>query len=81
MLCKYKHVFGKEKEGVHSIRVFNIAVMDVIFTILAGMGLSAIFHWNLLYTLITLFVVAIIFHRLFCVNTTVNKLIFGDVSS
>ena len=32
--CKYKDSLGKPKTGLHRYRVFNIAIADVIFTIL-----------------------------------------------
>ena len=34
MLCKYKNIFGKVGKGVHSYRIFNIAIVDVILTFL-----------------------------------------------
>lgn len=77
MFCKYKNIFGKENEGTHSYRLFNIAIIDLIFTILFGIILCLIFpQLNILYTLIFLFILAIIFHRLFCVRTTIDKLLF-----
>lgn len=79
MLCKYKHIFGKEGEGLHSIRIFNIAIIDVIGTVLLAFVISNYFKTNLWITMISLFVIAIILHRVFCVNTTVNKLIFGSI--
>ena len=30
--CKYKDVLGEPKKGLHSYRVFDIAVMDVLLT-------------------------------------------------
>ena len=32
--CKYKDIFGKPKTGLHSYRIFNIAVVDFLLTIL-----------------------------------------------
>ena len=32
--CKYKDALGKPKEGLHSYRVFNISIIDVLLTIL-----------------------------------------------
>ena len=32
--CKYKDILGIPKTGLHSYRVFNIAIMDVVFTFL-----------------------------------------------
>ena len=34
MFCEYKDIFGKVGEGVHSYRIFNIAVVDVVSTII-----------------------------------------------
>jgi len=35
-LCKYKDILGKPGEGIHSIRLFNVAIMDVLFTIIGA---------------------------------------------
>ena len=35
-LCKYKDIFGKPNEGVHKYRLFNIAIVDMSFTIIAA---------------------------------------------
>lgn len=77
MLCKYKDILGKVKEGVHSYRLFNIAIVDVIFTIL-GAYIIYIFNpkYNFLFILLFLFILGIILHRIFCVNTTINNLLF-----
>ena len=32
--CKYKDILGKPKTGLHSYRVFNVAIVDVLFTVL-----------------------------------------------
>lgn len=78
-LCQYRHIFGKEGEGVHSIRLFDIAVVDYIMTYLAAYIISRYYEVSFIITSTVLFLVAILFHRLFCVNTTVNKMIFGVV--
>lgn len=78
-LCKYRHIFGKEKEGVHSIRLFNIAVVDVVFTLIGAWMISYFTGVALVWCVIGVFVAAIIAHRLFCVNTTINTYIFGRV--
>ena len=33
MYCKYKDIFGKPNEGIHSFRIFNISVIDTLLTI------------------------------------------------
>jgi hypothetical protein len=78
MFCQYKDIFGKVGEGVHSYRVFNIAIVDVLFTILGAylIHLYILPQYETIYILAFLFLLGIIFHRLFCVRTTIDKLLF-----
>lgn len=75
-LCKYKNMFGEPGKGAHSYRFWNIAVVDTLLTILAGLILSWITGMTRVHSIITMFVLGIIAHRLFCVRTTVDKLLF-----
>jgi hypothetical protein len=76
---KYSEIFGRVNEGVHSYRIFNIAIIDVIFTIIGALVISIIFKINFGLILIFLLLLGIVLHRLFCVNTTINKMIFGII--
>ena len=76
-LCQYKDIFGKPKEGVHSYRIFDIAIVDVIFTILGGIIIAYSFNFDYTNTIIILFVLGIVMHRIFCVETTVDKFLFN----
>lgn len=86
-LAKYKDIFGKPNEGAHSSRFLGIAIVDAGATIIAAGVISLIitllsnfkFLKTFLITLLILCILAIILHRIFCVNTTVNKWIFGEV--
>jgi len=70
-------MFGKVGEGPHSYRLFNIAVVDVVFTILGAFVIYRFYpQYSFLYILVILFITGIIMHRLFCVRTTVDKLLF-----
>ncbi len=77
-------MFGTPGQGVHSIRFFGIAVVDVLFTILAAVVFD---YWiegqntvrGVLKMCAALFLLGIFAHRLFCVNTAVNKAIFGVI--
>jgi len=75
-LCKYKDALGVPGKGIHSYRIFNIAIADVIMTIIGAYILSLIFKTPFLYTLIALFVLGIILHKIFCVRTTIDKFLF-----
>ena len=77
MLCQYKDLFGKVGQGVHSYKLFHVSMVDVLLTILG----AYIIHFFLpkypfKYTLLFLFLLGIFLHRLFCVRTTVDKLLF-----
>lgn len=79
MFCKYRHILGKEREGIHSIRLFDIAIIDVVLTIVGGVLLAYVFKWNVLITILILFIIGVLVHRLFCVNSTINMWFFGKV--
>ncbi len=78
-LCQYKHIFGKEGEGVHSIRFLGVAVVDLVLTILVCIGISMYFKIQFFTVFFVAIIVAIVVHRAFCVNTAINKKIFGNV--
>jgi len=75
-LCKYKDLLGEPGKGVHSYRIFNIAIVDVILTILVALLISFLAKVSFMWTLLILFLLGIILHRIFCVKTTIDKLIF-----
>ncbi len=72
-------MFGKEREGIHAIRFFDIAIIDVIFTVLGGIVIAKVMKWNVILCIVVLFVIAIIAHRAFCVNTKINTILFGNI--
>ena len=74
-LCKYKDIFGKPNEGVHSYRIFNIAIIDTVLTIILGYFISKYFKLKLLYVLVGLFILGTVIHKIFCVKTTLTKLL------
>ena len=79
-LCKYKNALGEPNKGIHSYRFMGVAIMDVIMTILAAYLISIFFKYNFIYTTIVLFILGIILNRLFCVRTTVDKLLFPNAT-
>ena len=67
--------------------MFNVAIFDVISTIILGIVFYEIIIVILLkmndriklwMVIVFFFVLGIILHRAFCVKTTVDKLIFGE---
>ena len=76
--CKYRNVFGEPGKGAHSYRILNIAIIDVIFTILLALLICWITKWSFWRTLVVTFLIGILAHRLFCVRTTVDKFLFPN---
>lgn len=74
---KFSEIFGRPNEGAHSYRFMNLAIVDVVGTIIGAFIIAKVFHLNFFLTLLLIFILGIILHRLFCVNTTINKFIFG----
>ncbi len=75
-LCQYKNIFGKE--GVHSYRFLNIAIVDTLLTFILSLVISYYFKINLLFVFVLLVILSIIIHRIFCVNTTLTKMFFKN---
>jgi hypothetical protein len=79
-LCKYRDIFGKSKEGIHSFRIFNIAIVDLSMTILVACIIVFFYKktfrefWIVLGILL---LIGIILHKLFCVKTTIDKILFS----
>lgn len=75
-LCQYRNIFGEPGQGAHKYRVFNIAIVDTVLTVLLAYIISYISGVSLMYVIPGTFLLGIVFHRLFCVRTTVDKLLF-----
>ena len=75
---KYQHLFGKPKEGPHRFRIFNIAIVDVVLTLLLARFLNYHFFPDVRYVVVMFFtfILGIIMHRIFEVRTTIDKLLF-----
>lgn len=76
-LCKYRDIFGKVGTGVHSLRLFNIAVVDTLLTLLLAYVINLYLKSNLLVVFFVLLVFSIAIHRAFCVETTLTKMFFS----
>lgn len=76
-LCQYKDILGKSREGVHSIRILDFAIVDILLTVIAAFIISKFTNINFLKTLIFLILLAIFLHWLFCVDTKLNQILFS----
>lgn len=78
-MCKYKHLFGEERKGFHSWRLFDVAIGDVVLTVVGAYFIASALKVSFVTTLVVVFALGIVMHRLFCVNTKVNVILFGNV--
>jgi hypothetical protein len=78
MLCDYKNAFGKIGMGIHSYRIMNIAILDFGVTAIVAYLITLATGFRFVYTFIGFFITGIFVHRLFCVRTTIDKLIFSE---
>lgn len=75
--CEYKNILGEPNTGIHSYRILNIAIFDFIITLLICIIISYLCNFSILLTCIIVFGLGIIIHRLFCVRSTIDKLLFS----
>ena len=71
-------MFGKLGEGIHSYRIGNVAVLDIGVTCIMAYLIKHFFFpkYHYLYVLVAFFLLGICMHRLFCVRTTIDKMLF-----
>lgn len=83
-LCKYSNVFGKPGTGLHSYRIYDLAIIDILLTVVLVGAITSVLPkksiLNFLLVLALCFSLGIFLHRIFCVRTTVDKILFPDFS-
>jgi len=79
-LCKYKDALGKPGKGLHSYRFMGVAIVDVIMTLISALFISYFTKTSFLMVAAILFILGVILHRLFCVRSTVDKLLFPNAN-
>jgi ABC-type iron transport system FetAB permease component len=71
MFCQFK-----DSLRIHT-HIMGVAWRDVVATVVVGFILGLLFKFNVFYTIIATFIVSILFYRLFCVQSTVDKFLFS----
>lgn len=72
MACKYKDIFGKPGTGAHKYRFGGVAVVDLALTLLIAYVITYFTEIPLLVTMVSLLLLGIFFHWVFCVKTATN---------
>ena len=75
-LCKYRNALGVPGQGAHAYRFMGIAIVDLVLTVVVAAVIARLAGWSFAWTLGGLLLLGVIMHRLFCVRTTVDRLLF-----
>jgi hypothetical protein len=70
-----KNMFGAPNTGVHSLRLFNVAVVDLLATVVVAYIITVYTKYPLYYTLSGLLILALAVHKIFGVESTFNKVL------
>lgn len=62
--------FSEPRKGIHSIRVFDVAIIDVLFTVIAAYVIS---KDHFLIVFIILIILSIIIHTVLGIKTKTNS--------
>lgn len=77
-LCKYKNMFGEPNVGLRKYRIFDIAILDTVVTVLIVYMICWFTKWPFWPTLAFVLVLGVFVHKLFCVQTGVAKKLFPE---
>jgi|TARA_B110000114_G_C15093877_1_gene400142 hypothetical protein len=72
-LHKFRYVLGEPKKGIHKHRFLNTAVADYIMTLLSAVAISYTMNIPLVLSTITLFILGIVLHVVFGVETNTTR--------
>jgi hypothetical protein len=75
MSCPFKDILGKPGTGVHSVRIFGLALFDILLTIIGAWFIRKRLYPKTPYykVLFWFFVLGELLHVLFCVKTTISN--------
>jgi energy-converting hydrogenase Eha subunit G len=67
------------RTGVHAIRLFDFAIVDILISVLAAALIAYFTHMKLWLSILLVAVLGIVAHRMLKVNTKLNTMIFGEL--
>ena len=72
IFAKYSNIFGEPRKGVHSYRLYDFAIIDIIFTMIGTFLIGTYYKYNfnkMIILFLIIFFIGQILHLLFCVKT------------
>lgn len=77
-MCQHADIFGKPNEGVHKQRLFGMAAVDLIATAALAGIITYFTKKNFILVFLALMLLAVVVHKIFCVETALNKKLFSS---
>lgn len=77
MVCKFSEALGKPGEGIH-FHFMGVAVVDVILSLLLAWFISNKTVGSFALWSFVVLLAGVVAHRIFCVRTTVDKILFRE---
>ena len=77
IFAQYKDILGVPREGIHSIRVYDFAIVDFIMTFVGACIIAYFFKINVFLVFLYLFILGEYLHLLFCVDTKFLSIFFN----
>ena len=75
-ICQYKDILGIPGKGFHSHYGFGFAILDLIATLIIAYYISKHYKYKFYHIFGGLMLLAIFLHKIFCVKTVLNNLLF-----
>lgn len=75
MMCRHANIFGAPRTGVHSYRLLDVAIADAALAVMFALFLVRR-GVPLVRAFLGTFVAGVVAHRLFCVRTKIDALLF-----
>jgi len=77
IFAQYKDILGVPREGIHSMRVYDFAIIDFIMTFVGACIIAYFFKMNVVLVFLYLFILGEYLHILFCVDTKFLSIFFN----
>ena len=77
IFAQYKDILGVPREGIHSIRVYDFAIVDFIMTFVGACIIAYFFKMNVFLVFLYLFILGEYLHILLCVDTKFLSIFFN----
>lgn len=77
IFAEYKDILGVPREGIHSLRFLDFAVMDFAMTFVGACIIAYFVKINVILIFIYLFILGEYLHIIFCVDTKFLSIFFN----